>query len=1105
MKAKRLIAVLCTLCILIGLLPAGVSAAESANGTFTDKNNVEFTWAYDASTKTLTIGGNGKMSWSGNDHVKNLPWYSFRGEILDVKFESGVTAIGRQLLSNLTSLKTITIPSNIKELEWGALEYCKSLESAVFESGVKYIGDKIFQNCTSLTSVSFPETVVKLGNAVFLNTPLTEVTVPASVTNLFPADTFQTQYTFDGVAEGFVAKIYRGSFAASWVSNPELNISSKLTYQLIGDEKEKVIGKMANRANTADAITWTYDPNTLSLLIEGTGGTKDFDDNITDCPWLDYKGVIRYVIVGEGITHIGARSFQTHTAMTNIVLPSTLQVFGSYAFNGVTNITKIVLPRGYKLLDQNAVFNRSGNLKEIVLPPTITKITAGALKYLPNDTKLVVKGGSYAHEWVMSDANSCQLTDDKFAAKPYVVEKDGGNVGDKITWEYDWENKTLIFTGEGDMPDANSRPWHVYKSVVEKAVINHGITNVGKLCFAEFTALKEVELPTTIKNLRDNCFKGCSSLTELNLSEGVNVLGLTILNGAAVKKLVVPQSVNTIYPNDVNKLHQNKTFGGTAEGFELIVTEGSYAHTWATGTTTDKNNGGTINNYEGILTVKNPGGKVNDTIDWEYDSKTNTMTFTGTGSMPNWTTVDVDGDGQIKDEPTWYENRPWHTYVALTSKLVFGEGITAVGADTFRGGSSLKELVFPTTLKRIEQYAFANTGLVEVEFNDSLEYIGPGAFQQSNPTELLLKVVIPSGVNNIESTAFKNQTAVTIYCYGDSYACEWAQTNGVKYILIDSEVFVTYDAPNKTVEIRSYMKDSVDAYVIVANYTGEELNDVYVEEATIVNGKIEITATDFEQKIGSVTRIMVWDSITDQTPLCKETDTKITQTIRIAGDSISAKWPLDRYGQQGWGEPFKTEWSDDVTVINDAVSGWTAEKYYNEKWAGIKAEMNPGDYLIVSYLHNDYYVPVKDTSKTDYINTYKGYLEKLIKETKEIGVNIVLVVPPNRGVDYNFHGDFSFVMPALAQEYNVPCIDVHAKTLEMLQSDLENTKQLLYMYKLVEQGIITEDQLANHSNTTFRDNGEDLTHLSTRGADWVAEYVATQLAGVVPELGGLRK
>ena len=328
----------------------------------------------------------------------------------------------------------------------------------------------------------------------------------------------------------------------------------------------------------------------------------------------------------------------------------------------------------------------------------------------------------------------------------------------------------------------------------------------------------------------------------------------------------------------------------------------------------------------------------------------------------------------------------------------------------------------------------------------------------------------------------------------------------MKHQLLDSDYYIAYSISDAKAVVTNYTDESVDnTVVIIANYTGNKLNDVYYEEKTLLPGKNEVVAENLSQELGTVTKVMVWNSLSSIKPICDTLSTKITPKIRIAGDSISAKWPMERYGQQGWGEPFKDEWTDDVVVLNDAVSGWTTEKYYNEKWAGIKAEMNPGDYLLVSYLHNDYYVPLKDTTQADYINTYRGYLEKLIKETKEIGVNIVLVVPPNRGVQGNFHGDFSFVMPALAAEYNVPCIDVHAKTIEMLDSDLEGTKQLLYMYKLVEQGIISQTQLETHSNETFRKNGEDLTHLSTQGAAWVADYVATELAKVIPGLASFRK
>ncbi|MBQ8525980.1 MAG: leucine-rich repeat protein [Clostridia bacterium] len=1101
-KTKRMIAILCTLCMLMGLVPLGAAGAEAESGTFTDGKNAEFTWSYDSETKVLTIGGTGTMTWSGNSHVAGLPWNDFKGEILDVKFEETLTSIGRQLLSGLTGLTELTIPAHITGLEWGALEGCTSLKSVVFESGVKTIGDKAFQECSALETVVLPETITHMGNAVFRKTAVTDVTIPASVTSLVPAFYYHTTNTFAEANENLIVKIYRGSYAASWVNNPDLDVN--INYELIGDAADTVTDTLANRAGTENAITWTYDPNTLSLSLSGTGSMPDFTEGTeSNNPWKAYRSQIRYAIVGEGITEIGSRNFESHTAMTAISLPSTLRRIYGYAFNSTPKISRVVLPKGFTTFKDSGIFNRVTGLRELVIPSSVTDIHSTALRYTPADLKLYVYGGSTAHTWAMSESNSCELTDGTKAAKTYEVLKDGGSVGDKITWEYDWENQTLIFTGEGDMPDANERDWHGYKAVAKKAIINPGITNVGKVCFKGFTALESVELPTTIKIIRDNAFNGCTSLTELEIPYGTHTFGLAIISGSGVKELTVPESVTCIYPNDVNQLHRHKSLTGTTEGFVLNVTKNSYAHTWALGTTTDKDTNETINNYEGILNIKEPGGKANDTITWAYDTETNTMTFTGTGDMPGWTTIDIDGDGAVNDEPTWYELRPWHNYVASAVKVEFSEGITLIGADTFRGGSSLKEITFPSTLKRIKQYAFANTGLSEITFNNGLEYIETGAFQQTNASELLEKAVIPNSVISMTNNTFKNQTALTIYCYGGSYAQTYAEENSIAHILMDSDFYITYSINDLKAVVTNYREEAVNALAVIANYTDGALTDVYSEYITLNPGKNEITAPELSQINGSVTKVMVMAS-TNLTPLCKALSTKITPTIRIAGDSISAPWPVTRYGQQGWGEPIKNLWTDDIRVINDAVSGWTTEKYYTEKWPGVKSELKAGDYLLVSYLHNDYYVPIKDTTKVNYIDTYRDYLQKLIDETKAMDVQIVLVVPPNRGVQGNFHGDFSYVMPELAEKNNIPCIDVHAKTIEMLDADLEGTKKLLYMYKLVEQGIITQEQLLTHSNQGFRESGEDLTHLSTQGAEWVANYVADNLAVLIPELAEYR-
>lgn len=83
--------------------------------------------------------------------------------------------------------------------------------------------------------------------------------------------------------------------------------------------------------------------------------------------------------------------------------------------------------------------------------------------------------------------------------------------------------------------------------------------------------------------------------------------------------------------------------------------------------------------------------------------------------------------------------------------------------------------------------------------------------------------------------------------------------------------------------------------------------------------------------------------------------------------------------------------------------------------------------------------------------------------------------------------------------------DIHEWILGLLQSDLNGTKKKMYLYKLIEQGIITEDQLAKHPNTNLKINGDDLTNLSENGAREIADYVAEQIKTKVPELASYLK
>ena len=56
-----------------------------------------------------------------------------------------------------------------------------------------------------------------------------------------------------------------------------------------------------------DAFTWTL-TDTGVLTVNGKGNMPKFNVNTT--PWYGYRGAIRTVVIGDGITSVGRCSFQ---------------------------------------------------------------------------------------------------------------------------------------------------------------------------------------------------------------------------------------------------------------------------------------------------------------------------------------------------------------------------------------------------------------------------------------------------------------------------------------------------------------------------------------------------------------------------------------------------------------------------------------------------------------------------------------------------------------------------------------------------------------------------------------------------------------------------
>ena len=109
--------------------------------------------------------------------------------------------------------------------------------------------------------------------------------------------------------------------------------------------------------------------------------------------------------------------------------------------------------------------------------------------------------------------------------------------------------------------------------------------------------------------------------------------------------------------------------------------------------------------------------------------------------------------------------------------------VTAMGDSVFQNCTSLQTVNIHATMTSIPEMCFYNcTSLTEVTIPPSVTEIRKFAF--GNCTSLDY-IEIPETVTNIVSSAFRNDN-VTIGCYFNSYAYQFAKDNNMPFVLLDS-------------------------------------------------------------------------------------------------------------------------------------------------------------------------------------------------------------------------------------------------------------------------------------------------------------------------------
>jgi hypothetical protein len=287
MKNKfRLLSALLCLVLAVSSVSSTMAFALDDSGTYEDTNGNVFSYEKIGSTRAAIVGysssktnssvtiplrvgplvvtqiGDGRSSVFPNvvtsvtlpKEAKTISDKAFSGTSLkSITLNSDLTEIGDSAFEDCDELTQISIPDGVKKVSEKAFKGCSKLTSARLGKNTSNIGDSAFEDCVLLTSVTLPDELRSIGKNAFDDCEkLDTITVPGSVTSIgadaFYADNLDLQI-----------KGYKNSKAEEYAKKNKIYFTSIGTY----DNKYVSISTNSISVTAGGTANFTvYNPST---------------------------------------------------------------------------------------------------------------------------------------------------------------------------------------------------------------------------------------------------------------------------------------------------------------------------------------------------------------------------------------------------------------------------------------------------------------------------------------------------------------------------------------------------------------------------------------------------------------------------------------------------------------------------------------------------------------------------------------------------------------------------------------------------------------------------------------------------------------------------
>lgn len=551
---------------------------------------------------------NGTLSISGTGAIDSAPWAAEKARITTVNVEHGVTSLCEAAFADHTALTAISLPDSVNTLGEGVFSGCTGLKEVSLSSEITGIPAAAFADCVGLTRMTLPEKVTAIGAGAFGGCiGLTEIVIGASVAEI-AEDAFHgcsalnsiavaeenTAYTCDGYGVLFNADMTRlllapagltGSYivpltveeiaANAFPTEGLTAVVIPASVAVIGDNAFAGCTKLKNVRYHADRTQWeaismgsgndrllnakiafteaagacgeelVWELETGGLLtISGTGAMADFDSN-NPAPWAEFAETIRTLKFDGAVAAVGSYAFDGCTGLTSVVLPDSIVSVGEGAFRSCSALRELTIGNGVTVLGANALSGCTG----------LKTVRVGSGLEVNVDTFAGCTALEAIH--VSAENNSCRSIDG------LVYSADGTCL---IAVPMGRTEAVVLPDGvtaigaeafAGSRVSAVTLPAGVqtigYRAFADAGVksvnIPDSVTEIGAMAFAN-TRLQAVLLPAGVTAVGEGAFAGCTQLTSIAIPAGLTAVAAdTFRDCTALNTVTIPASIAAIGEN----------------------------------------------------------------------------------------------------------------------------------------------------------------------------------------------------------------------------------------------------------------------------------------------------------------------------------------------------------------------------------------------------------------------------------------------------------------------------------------------------------------------------------------------------------------------------